>query len=1219
MNAGELLEMDPYEEVAQQGQVHPLSPAYIPDPIELDEHAPVYVPEPQHPEYHAPSDDDIQVEDDDDDPEQDLSEEHEPEDDDEDLEEDPNGEHESKGSDKTEPFKEEKIAVTPPPSRHHRARISIRPQTPMAASTQALIDAFAFGSSPFPLSPTSPAYDQARGLSRRQSCRSAKDLAVTQMMHIHTLEARAHADMVEDADSSWTEGVVGLSQWLEKMESVFHISGCAVDNQVKFATCTLVGAALTWWNGHVRTLGHDAAYAMTWGTLKKKLMDKYCPKGEIKKLEIKLWNLRVKGNVVAAYTQRFQELALMCTKFLADETEKVDKYINGLPNNIHGNVVSARPKTLDETIELANDLMDQKLRTYAERQNESKRKANDSPRNNQQQPHKKQNVDRVYTAGPGKKKVYTWDLPMCTKCNYHYTGQCAPKCRKCKRYGHTTMDCQVNTKNNNNNNNNKNQKARACYECGNTGHIKKSCPKLKNHGNGSGNGVAQGRVYTLGGRDASPDSNVVRIPLEGGEILRVQRERTLGGMKTLMSTKAEELELSDIPIKDGSMRMCIDYHELNKLTVKNCYPLPKINDLFDQLQGARYFSKIDIRSSYHQLRVHEEDILKTAFRMRRYRHFEFTVMPFGLTNTLAVFMDLMNWVCKPYLDKFVNIFIDNILIYSKTKEDHEVHLKLVLEPLKKERLYAKFSKCEFWLQEVHFLGHVVNHTSIHVDPSKIEAVKNWKAPTTPSEILSFLGLAGVIYTDHKSLLHIFDQKELNMRQRRCIELFSDYECEIRYHPGKANVVADALSKKERVKPKRVRVMAMTIYSGVKSMILPAQSEAFKEENVPSERLHGLDQQLERKEDKSLYFLDRIWVPLLQQPKIPEWKWDNTTMDFITKLPRTKSGHDTIWVVADRLTKSTHFLATREDYNMEKLTRLYIDEIFARWDVHLPLAKFSYNNSSHSSIRRAPFEALYGRKCGSPILWVENRETRRELFLYVILFINFLPSIVITTSPPIIPIEDPDDSLIMGNKELSTIPVKESDEFIKFSVEDLVSIPSESEDTPGSDSGCVLPSCDDFSPINVFEEKSVTFSNLLFNSNDDFTFSDDELLSDEDVPEDNVKIYSNPLFKFDDEYISSDVNPLFDEVLEDIECKDSYDSNLDELTFLVTRLFDSNEDEYFATGDNVELLLHRDPSTPMMSVVSILEGAILDFKDSRARSFVFRSFELQSLAYGNPIS
>nr|GEY30619.1 reverse transcriptase domain-containing protein [Tanacetum cinerariifolium] len=217
-----------------------------------------------------------------------------------------------------------------------------------------------------------------------------------------------------------TEGIVGLSQWLEKMELVFQISGCAIDNQVKFATCTLLGAALTWWNGNVRTLGHDAAYDMTWGTLKKKLTDKYGLKGEIKKVEIKLWNLRVKGNDVVAYTQRFQELALMCTKFLADETEKVDKYISGLPDNIHGNAMSARPKTLDDTIELANDLMDQKLRTCAEKQNDNKRKADDSSRNNQQQqPHKKLNVARAYTAGPSEKKAYTRNLHLCTKFNYH--------------------------------------------------------------------------------------------------------------------------------------------------------------------------------------------------------------------------------------------------------------------------------------------------------------------------------------------------------------------------------------------------------------------------------------------------------------------------------------------------------------------------------------------------------------------------------------------------------------------------------------------------------------------------------------------------------------------------------------------------------------------------------------------------------------------------------
>nr|GEX08971.1 hypothetical protein [Tanacetum cinerariifolium] len=608
-------------------------------------------------------------------------------------------------------------------------------------------------------------------------CQSAKDLAVTQMMRIHTLEVKARTDTVEVAESSWTKGAVGLSQWLEKMESVFHISGCAIENQ---------------------------------GTLKKKRIEKYCPKGEIKKLKIKLWNLRVKGNDVAAYTQRFQELALMCTKFLADEIENVNKYISGLPDNIHGNVMSARPKTLDETIELANDLMDQRLSTYAEGQNDNKRKDDVSSRNNHQhKPHKKQNVARAYTAGPGEKKVYTRDLPLCTKCNYYHTRQCAPKCGKYKRYGHTTTDCQ-------------------------------NCPKLKNHENGSGNNIAQGRVYALGGRDASPDSNVITenhydVELADGKIIGVntiirgctlnfmnhpfnidQMPVPLGSFDIIIGIdwltkyhgvmiydeklireakdKSKEKRLEDVPIvrdfpkvfsedlssipparqvkfqidlvpelsdkgfirpssspwgapvlfvkkKEGSFRMCIDYRELNKLTVKIRYPLPRIDDLFDQLQGSSVYSKIDLRSGYHQLRVRMEDIPTTAFRTR-YGHYEFHVMLFGLTNGPTVFMDLMNRVYKTYLDKFVIIFIDDILICSKNKEEHEEHRKLILELLKNEELYAKFSKCEFWIPQVQFLGHVIDSKGIHMDPAKIESIKDWTSPKTPTKIRQFLGLVG---------------------------------------------------------------------------------------------------------------------------------------------------------------------------------------------------------------------------------------------------------------------------------------------------------------------------------------------------------------------------------------------------------------------------------------------------------------------------------------------
>ncbi|GJV73146.1 hypothetical protein Tco_1493141 [Tanacetum coccineum] len=212
--------------------------------------------------------------------------------------------------------------------------------------------------------------------------------------------------------------------------------------------------------------------------------------------------------------------------------------------------------------------------------------------------------------------------------------------------------------------------------------------------------------------------------------------------------------------------------------LSNRYPLPRIDDLFDQLQGSRYFSKIDLRSGYHSLRVREEDIPKTVFRMR-YEHFEFTVMPFGLINATA------------------------------SKEEHEVHLKLILKLLENETLFEKFSICEFWLQEDHFLRHVVKNEGIHVDPSKIETIKNWKPPKTPTDIRSFLGL---------------------------IELFSYYDCEIRYHPGKANIVVDALSRKEWMKSKRVRDLSMTIHSGIKARILEVQHKVSKDVNTPAENM-----------------------------------------------------------------------------------------------------------------------------------------------------------------------------------------------------------------------------------------------------------------------------------------------------------------------------------------------------------------------------------------------
>ena len=189
------------------------------------------------------------------------------------------------------------------------------------------------------------------------------------------------------------------------------------------------------------------------------------------------------------------------------------------------------------------------------------------------------------------------------------------------------------------------------------------------------------------------------------------------------------------------MRLCIDYRQLNKIMIKNKYPLPRINDLFDQLQGASIFSKIDLRFDYHQLKIKESDVLKSTFRTR-YGHYKFLVMPFGLKNALAAFMDLMNKVFPYYLDQFVIIFIDDILVYLKNAEEHAFHLRIVLQTLRDRQLYAKFSKCEFWLNEVVFLGHVVSGNGIFMDPKKVEAIVNWEKPKNVTEILCFLGLVG---------------------------------------------------------------------------------------------------------------------------------------------------------------------------------------------------------------------------------------------------------------------------------------------------------------------------------------------------------------------------------------------------------------------------------------------------------------------------------------------
>nr|GEZ38877.1 putative reverse transcriptase domain-containing protein [Tanacetum cinerariifolium] len=410
--------------------------------------------------------------------------------------------------------------------------------------------------------------------------------------------------------------------------------------------------------------------------------------------------------------------------------------------------------------------------------------------------------------------------------------------------------------------------------------------------------------------------------------------------------------------KDGSIQTCIDYCEVNKLMIKNRYPLLRINDLFDQLQGSSVYSKIDLRSDYHQLRIKEEDIPITAFRTR-YGHFEFQVMPFGLTNAPAVFMDLMNRVCKPHLDKFVIMFIDDILIYSKNKKEHGEHLNIILELLKKEQLYAKFSKCDFWLDSIHFLGHVINNKGVHVDPAKIEAIKNWAVLTTLMNVRQFLRLVGYyqrfikgfsLISKPLSKLTQKDKKyEWGKEEEEASKILKQKLCSapiLAFPEGtkdfvvycdaslkgfgavmmqweKANVVADALSQKEKIRPLRVRALVMTIHNNLPKQILDAQKEAVKRKNVRAGNLERLFKQIfEFRPDGTRCFRKRVWLlrygglrelimhelhksnkcltcvkvkvehqrpsGLLEQPEIPMWKWERITIDFV-RLPTTPSG------------------------------------------------------------------------------------------------------------------------------------------------------------------------------------------------------------------------------------------------------------------------------------------------------------------------------------------
>ncbi|GKD92767.1 putative reverse transcriptase domain-containing protein [Tanacetum coccineum] len=614
----------------------------------------------------------------------------------------------------------------------------------------------------------------------------------------------------------------------------------------------------------------------------------------------------------------------------------MEVFIGGLPRSIEGNVTASKPQTLEEAIAITQRLMDQVTKNNSlQGPNDHKRKFDDrrtftnnnyqnnrnnnNKRNNdhQQQQNRRQETVRAYATAPTENS------------------------RNLRNKGPATGS-------------NLQPVSVTCHACEEKGHYRNQFPKANNN--------AYGRAYLLRDKNAHQDPNVVT----GTFLLNHYLAKVLfdsGANKSFVSTSlSSKHNIPPITLDATYDIEMVDGNLVGTNTVIQGCTLILLNqpfeiDLmpiklgsFDVVIGMDWLSKYHARiicdekvvhipingetliiRGYHQLRVRDENIPKTAFRTR-YGHYEFQVMPFGLTNMPAVFMDLMNRVCKPYLDKFVIVFIDDILIYSRNKEEHVDHLRIILELLKKEKLYAKFSKCDIWISIVQFIGHVIDSQGVHVDPAKIEAVENWASPTTPTEIRQFLGLAGyyrrfikdflkiansnlsiskgnddfVVYCDasHQGLgavlmqrekviayasrqlkpneenyttqdlelgaVHILNQKELNIRQRRWLELLADYDCKIRYHPGKANVVADALSRKERIKPLRVRSLVMTLHPKLPSQILEAQTEAIKEENIKPENLRGMDKAFEvrpdgtRCSDKLYQDLKKLyWWPIMK--------------------------------------------------------------------------------------------------------------------------------------------------------------------------------------------------------------------------------------------------------------------------------------------------------------------------------------------------------------------
>nr|GEZ81030.1 putative reverse transcriptase domain-containing protein [Tanacetum cinerariifolium] len=561
--------------------------------------------------------------------------------------------------------------------------------------------------------------------------------------------------------------VVPVEMLMELVSEVSDRLECKEKDRVKFAMATLRGPALTWWNGRTKAMGIEAANNTPWSEVRKWMTEEFCPQSVIQRIEQELYNLRMKGMDIDGYTNRFHELALLCLRMVEPEAPATINDAVRLAYKLAGQLIQDKA---DEATE------GEKRKGEGDRGSRGDNRREHNRHHNQ----RRGNAGAMTNAAPNNNGT-------CQKCkNKRHAGDCWNTLINIKPVeidtsykveladgkivstNNVLKGCTLNLLNNSFSIDlmvielgsfdvvigmdwlSKNDAAILCGQKKARKYIENGCKLFLAQVTGTVS--KEKRIeYVPVIRDfpevfpedlpglPPPRQVEFHIDLVLGATHVARAPYRLAPYK--LNKLSEQLkELSEkgfirpssspwgapvlfVKKKDGSLRMCIDYRELNKLTIKNKYPLPRIDDLFDKLQGSSVYSKIDLRSGYHQLRIREEDIPITAFRTR-YGHYEFQVIPFGLTNAPVVFMDLMNRVCKPYLDKFMIVFIDDILIYSKNKEEHGEHLKTILKLLKDEKLYAKFSKCDFWLNYVQFLGHVIDIGGIHVDPAKIEAIKS---------------------------------------------------------------------------------------------------------------------------------------------------------------------------------------------------------------------------------------------------------------------------------------------------------------------------------------------------------------------------------------------------------------------------------------------------------------------------------------------------------------